>query len=354
MPLSKQVSVITKEISYQDGVAVLLTELRNKDITIEVTNFGCTITSIFTSDKNGIQKNIVAGFPDVADYKNNEHYIGCIIGRYANRIAGGKFSLDGITFQLPLNDGTNHLHGGSEGFHKQVWTLSSIIENETEVGVIFEYESKDGEEGYPGNLSVTIKYLLNTNNQLLIYYSASTDKSTPVNLTNHTYFNLTGFETPEIYDHLLQINAESYTVKNKNNIPDGTIQNVSGTALDFLQPKPIGQHIDQLVMDMGYDHNFILNDYDPGKLVLAAELSELQTGRMVSVFTDKPAVQLYSGNYWDGNIIGRQGFPYVKHGGVALETQSFPDSPNQPHFPNTILHPGELYNHHTVYAFSVK
>lgn len=309
--------------------------LKNDKITIHITNLGATVTSIETADRNGVMKNVVAGFSDLSKYEQNKDYYGCVVGRYANRIRGGSFSYGGENIQLSVNDGLNHLHGGFEGFHKKVWTIIAASDQE----VILEYLSKDGEEGYPGNLRVRVTYGL-TGEQLRIQYTAVTDKSTPVNLTNHSYFNLSGFEHPVITDHLLHINARYYTGKDVHHLPDGHIREVAGTPLDFRLPKRIGEDIDQLKDDQGFNHNYVLQEG------VAATLYDPLTGRQLQVFTDQPGMQLYTANFWDGTL-------YAKHGAVALETQAFPDSPNHPAFPGTMLHPGEIYERYTIYAFSV-
>lgn len=318
-----------------NGADLYLITLENEQISVNITSLGATITSILTPDRNGVKKNVVAGFSDLQQYGNNEAYFGCVVGRYANRIGGGRFLSGGETVQLSLNDGINHLHGGFDGFHKKVWTIISVDDQE----VILEYLSKDGEEGYPGNLRVRVMYVLD-GGQLRIQYTAVTDKSTPVNLTNHSYFNLSGFEDPLITDHLLQINAYYYTGKNGHNLPDGHLREVAGTPLDFRFPKRIGADIDQLAADQGFDHNYVLKEGP------AATLYDPLTGRQLQVFTDQPGMQLYTANLWDGSL-------YAKHGAVALETQAFPDSPNHPAFPCTMLQPGSIYERYTIYAFSV-
>lgn len=355
MEVSKQVSVSITADTYEnkEGKDIRRITLRNERITIEITNLGCSVIAIYTPDKNSIQKNIVAGFPDIMEYQKNDHYLGCVIGRYANRIADASFSIGENTYQLSRNDDGNHLHGGIEGFNKKLWTISSFIQNEQEAGVMFEYLSSDGEEGYPGNLQVKARYLLNQRNQLCIHYSARTDRSTPVSLTNHSYFNLTGFETPHILDHVLHINARQYTPKKDTNTPAGHIENMEGTAISFFAAKPIGRDIRCFPGDKGFDQNYVLAKNYPGELSLAAELSEWQTGRTLKVFTDQPALQLYTANLWDGSITGCQDIPYLQHGAVALETQAFPDSPNQPRFPSAILHPGKTYISETIYEFGI-
>jgi len=328
--------------------------LTNQNLAIVITNIGCSIVSIEVPDKKGQHKNVVAGFSNLLDYKINRDYFGCIVGRYANRIAGGRFQLNGKEVQLPINNGPNHLHGGIDGFHKKLWAVHSIVEEAACAGVVFEYFSKDGEESYPGNLTVKVSYWLNNKNQLVIEYEAETDKPTPVNFTNHSYFNLSGFEQPAINDHYLQINAESYTEKNEENVPTGRILPIADTPLDFQKPKKIKEEVDQFPLDFGYDHNFVLKTDGNAELAFAAKLYEPESGRVVNVYTTQPGIQAYTANYWNGTISGPQEVPYSKHGAVALETQAFPDSPNHPSFPNTILRPGESYFSKTIYEFGVE
>lgn len=327
--------------------------LNNGHITVELTNIGCAITAIRTPDRNDIKKNIVAGFNNPELYKINKDYLGCVVGRYANRISNGTFVLEGKRYQLSINNAPNHLHGGWQGFSHRLWKLEALIEQEQECGAVFSYYSPDGEEGYPGNLSVQVKYILDSNNRLSIFYKAATDKSTPVNLTNHSYFNLTGFEQPTVLDHYLQVNADHYLEKSASNTAAGTIATVAGTGLDFTKPRRIGNDIAAFATDKGYDHSLVLNHHAPGRLAKAAMLSEETTGRVLTVYTDKPAIQVYTANYWDGTVSGGQGCPYLQYGGVALETQFYPDSVNQAHFPDTILHPGEEYASNTVFEFGV-
>ena len=336
------------------GKDVFKLTLDNGSIKITVTNFGCTILSIDVPDRKGDKINVVAGYEDIKDYENNPAYFGCIIGRYANRIAGGRLLLDGNVIKLSLNDGGNHLHGGVCGFNKKAWSIQSLIRSEDRVGVVFNYMSEDGEEGYPGNLSVKVSYILNNKNQLIICYHAETDKATPVNLTNHSYFNLTGFTTPLVNDHLLQINAKSYTEHGNQSIPTGNILEVSGTPLDFSTPKRIGEDLSKFPVDGGLNHNFILEKQAPGEMILAARMKDEGTGRTLNVYTDQPGMQVYTANFWNGSILGSQGKYYQKHGAVALESQAFPDSPNHPAFPNTILRPGKHYSSSTIYEFGVQ
>ncbi|OQP63976.1 galactose mutarotase [Niastella vici] len=349
-------TVLTTTVWQRSGKGnepVVMIVLQNRDITVECTNIGCAITAIYTPDRHQVKKNIVAGFTNWELYTINKDYLGCVVGRYANRISHGTFNLNGKTYQLTVNDRPNHLHGGWNGFSRKVWKLTGTVENENECGVEFAYASPDGEEGYPGNVQVTVKYILNNDNQLHIVYRATTDKSTPVNLTNHSYFNLTGFEKRDILDHYLQIVADEYTEKSAGNTPTGALASVYNTALNFTNPRLIGSHINCFPGDMGYDHNFILSHRATKKIIKAAVLSEGTTGRMLTVYTNKPAIQLYTANHWDGAIIGKQGVAYQKHGGVALETQCWPDSVNHRNFPNTILHPGEEYTATTLFEFGL-
>lgn len=334
--------------------------LKNNDTVIRITNLGCIITSIHTPDRQGVCKNIVAGFAEPGNYERNPYYFGCVIGRTVNRIGGGKFPLDDYTVQLSQNEGRNHLHGGFEGFDKKIWDIAGVIDSKEEIGVVFSYTSRDGEEGYPGNLEVQVKYVLTADNKLWIRYKAVTDKRAPVNLSNHSYFNLTGFDNPLVTDHLLTIHAKKYTEKNALNLPTGNILPVSGTPLDFSTPKRIGDHIDQFPLDKGFDHNYVLDNHPPEQrispegLIPAAELYDPSTGRKLRVATDRPGIQLYTANWWDGSLYSPDDRPYLQHGAVALETQAFPDSPNHTGFPDIMLDPGDTYRATTVYEFAVK
>lgn len=350
---SRTLSASSREYGEWRGASLQHILLENAFVTVALINLGATITAIYAPDRNGIKKNIVAGYEDHDKYKHNPAYFGCIVGRYANRIAGGHLTIDGATYQLPVNNGPNHLHGGTDGFHLKVWQVMECTDNDQEASVTMMYTSPDGEQGYPGNLTTTVRYALDHNNRLSITYKAHTDKTTVINLTNHSYFNLSGFEDAVITDHLLQVNAATYTEKNDSNTPTGNILPVAGTPLDFTAPTPIGKHIDALTADMGYDHNFVLQPYGDSNTPTAV-LKDPSSGRTLRVYTDQPGIQVYSANYWDGSITGAQGKPYLKHGAVALETQAFPDSPNHAHFPSTLLAPGEEYQSTTVFAFDVQ
>jgi len=346
------VTIDKKLLYHVNGDFAYIFTLTSNGVKITLTNYGCTILTCETADKNGHMANIAAGFKTVPEYKDNTHYFGCIVGRYANRIGNGRFELNGTTYQLAQNNGTNHLHGGVAGFHKKIWRVKYMVQLETEAGVAFEYVSKDGEEGYPGNVTTLVTYKMDSAGRLTITYSAVTDKATPISLTNHSYFNLTGFEDPVIDNHLLQVNAEYYTEKNEYNLPTGRLLPVAGTGLDFRQAKRLGQDIEDFPADMGYDHNFVLKHVNSPAMLKAAWLAEPVSGRSVTIYTNTPGIQVYTANYWDGSITGPQNVPYVKHGAVALETQAFPDSPNHPLFPNTILMPGEEYKTCTMYVFN--
>lgn len=343
--------VSSQSCGFLDDEPLYLLTLSNNAVSIKLTNLGATIIAIYMTDRDGKRENIVAGYENVAQYQSNPHYFGCILGRYAGRIAGAKFELDGNTFFLSENDRGNHLHGGTSGFNKKIWKVKSLIRENNEAGVIMEYLSADGEEGYPGNLWITVKYILNADNQLKIIYDAVTDKSTPINLSNHSYFNLSGFKSPNILNHTLQINAQAYTENNQYDIPTGKILSVASSPMNFLQAKTIGADISDLKEPDGYNHNFVLDDYFPGRVRLAATLSDPVSGRVLNVYTDRPGLQVYTANGWSGDTIGSQGVLYNKYGTVALETQAFPDSPNHPEFPDTILKPGQRFISETIYEF---
>lgn len=333
------------------GEKVYLYTLRNDNgITIKITNYGGIVTSIKTPDKNGQKANIVLGFKSLQDYISEAYlqncpYFGGIIGRYANRIAKGKFQINGTTYTLPINNGPNSLHGGINGFDKVVWVPCEITKPDV-VAVELKYRSVHMEEGYPGNLDVSVTYSLNFKNEFQIEYKAETDKTTVVNLTNHSYFNLTGGKE-NILNHQLQLFAESYTVNDETLIPLGKIEKVAGT--DFTSPGKIGDRIRDLAT--GYDHNFVLKT-NHQKLVKAAVLFEESSGRIVEVSTTEPGIQIYSG-YYIPELEGPDGIKFGRYSGVALETQHYPDSPNHPEFPSTRLNPGETFRSRTIYKFGL-
>jgi aldose 1-epimerase len=333
-----------------DGKNVFLYTLVNdKGDTVTITNYGGTVTSFVTPDKNGKYSSVIIGFDSLAPYLQEPPYFGALIGRYGNRIGDAKFTLDGTVYQLAANNGKNALHGGIKGFDKVVWDAS--IPNDTVPSLTLKYLSKDGEEGYPGNLNVTVTYTLTNDDGLKIDYTAETDKATPVNLTNHSYFNLSGDVSNTILDETLMIDAGSYTPVDSTLIPTGEIKPVKGTPFDFTSSKKIEK--DFADVNGGYDHNFVLNRKD-NSLQKVASLSDSISGRTMDVYTTQPGLQFYTGNFLDGKFTNRGNQPLTLHSALALETQHFPDSPNKPDFPSTILKPGEKYHEVTVYKVSVK
>lgn len=332
-----------------DGKDIYWVTLKNGITTVRITNIGGSIMSIDTPDRNGELDNIVAGYHDPNEYLENPWYFGCVVGRVVNRIGGARFQLDGQIIHLSSNDGDNHLHGGFGGFHKKIWNLKNPVHNAQEVGVIFEYTSPDGEEGYPGNLHVQVKYSLDLENRLTLSYTARTDKRTPINLSNHSYFNLSGFKDQTIANHELLIHAKTYTEKYDQNLPTGNIIPINNTPLDLSTPARLGDRIRQLAADRGFDHNYVLDKVSP-----AGELYDPASGRMLRVTTDQPGIQVYTANWWDGTVEGAHLRPYGQHGAIALETQAFPDSPNRSEFPNTILSPGETYHTNTIFEFNLR
>ncbi len=335
----------------KDGREVKRFVLKNSDgITVEIINYGGIITKILTPDKNGKFQNIVLGFDKLSDYFENKPYFGAIIGRYANRIRDAEFELNGKKYFLYKNDGKNSLHGGRIGFNKRLWK-AQVIENKSFSGVRLKYRSKDGEEGYPGNLDVEVLYTLNDKNELKIEYRAKTDKPTIINLTNHSYFNLLDGGVSKILEHFLYINADSYTEVDEELIPTGRILPVKNTPFDFRKPKKIGKDIRKV--KGGYDINYVLNDNGGKNLRLSARVYELKTKRLLEVYTTQPGLQFYSGNFLDGSIKGHNGVRYKKHTGFCLETQHFPDSPHHKNFPSVVLNPQDEYHEITIYRFGV-
>jgi len=343
----------------KDFDSIKLYTLKNESgMTVRVTNYGAIVTSIIVPDRNGKQADVALGYDRVEDYINavDKPYFGAVVGRYGNRIAKGEFTLDGETYSLLKNNGENHLHGGAIGFDKVVWTVDEYVEGQA---LTLSYLAKDKEEGYPGNLQLKITYTLADDNSLVVDYHATTDKATPVNVTQHTYFNLKGEGQGTILDHQLMLNAKKFTPVDESLIPTGEMPTVAGTPFDFTTPKAIGRDIgqqnEQLVFGLGYDHNWILDtDGKEGELSLAAQVHEPSSGRVMEIYTTEPGIQFYCGNFLDGRLRGKSGKPYVHRGGFCLETQHFPDSPNQPNFPSTILKPGETYDSKTVFKFSAK
>jgi aldose 1-epimerase len=324
----------------------------SKGMTAKITEYGGIITELWVPDRNGKPGDVVLGFDNLDRYLKGHPFFGAIAGRVANRIAKGKFTLDGKEYTLAVNNGPNHLHGGIKGFDKKVWKSRALRGLSREVAVEFTYTSPDGEEGYPGTLTTTVVYTLTDDNELRIDYTATTDKATIVNLTNHSYFNLG--ESGSVLDHVLMINAERYTAADDTLIPTGELAPVTGTGLDFTQPRRIGEHIaDYMTFAKGYDHNFVLNS--GGKsLALAARVQEPKSGRVMEVWTTEPGVQLYCGNHLDGSLIGLGGAVYRQHTGFCLETQHFPDSINKPSFPSVVLRQGQTFKSTTALRFAAK
>ncbi len=340
------------------GIAVDRYTLTNTNgIEAAVLTYGGIVQSLRVPDRSGDLANVVLGFASVAEYVAASTYFGCVVGRYANRIAYGTFSLDDATYSLAINNPPNSLHGGNRGFDKYVWEGTDVSDSSGQ-GVRLHRESPDGEEGYPGNLSVTVTYRLTGANELRIDYQATTDAATVVNLTNHSYFNLAGEGTGSIYDHELQLNASRFVPTDVSAIPTGAITMVADTPFDFREARPIGARIrdlaEQIIHGHGYDHHFIIDSgaLDPSAPALAAHVHDPRTGRTMTVSTTEPGVQFYSGNYLDGTLVGTSGRPYRQSDGFALETQHAPDSPNQPSFPTTVLRPGGVFTSTTIYTFA--
>ena len=346
---------ITREAfgSLPDGTPVDIYTLKNKaGLEARIMTYGAILVSLKVPDRGGVLADVNLGFDALAGYLGTHPYFGAIIGRYGNRIAKARFAIDGIEYNLAANNNANSLHGGLKGFDKVVWSAEAIQVADG-VGLRLTYLSKDGEEGFPGNLAVTVVYMLTNANELRIDYEARTDKKTPVNLTNHAYWNLKGEGRGDILGHVLQIEADAITAVDSpvNLIPTGAIMPVAGTPFDFTSPHAIGERIAQV--EGGYDHNFALRR-GGGLLALAARVEEPESGRILEIWTDQPAIQLYTGNFLDGTVVGKGGQAYQKHYAFCLETQHFPDSPNHPNFPSTILEPGQTYRTTTVHKFMAK
>lgn len=341
----------------KNGKEVSLFTLQNSNnVTVKITNYGGIITSLLLPDKQNEVKDVVLGFDTFNEYQSDEYlalnpYFGALIGRFGNRIANGKFTIDGQTYKLAQNNNGNHLHGGNIGFDKVVWDAETYKKN-NEVGIVLTYKSKDMEEGYPGNLDVKVTYSLNNSNELSIQYQAKTDKKTPVNLTHHSYFNLAGADSGEsIADTIVEIRANKYTPVNENLIPTGELADVKNTPFDFTKPKAIGKDIGKITD--GYDHNYIVCNQTTNQPTEVAVAYHPKTGIEMRVLTSEPGMQFYTGNFLNG-IRGKKDAAYNKHSAFCMETQHFPDSPNQPTFPNTILSPDETYIQHTIYKFSTR
>ena len=342
----------------KDGQQVDLYTLTNANgLVAKITNYGGTVTELWVPDRDGNLGDIVLGFDNLKDYEEKSPYFGCIIGRYGNRIAKGAFTLDGNEYTLAKNNDENHLHGGLKGFDKVVWDAEPF-QTKKAVGLKLKYLSKDMEEGYPGNLDVTVKYILTNKDELKITYEATTDKPTVCNLTNHSYFNLAGQGLGNNYENQLMINADYFTPVDKGLIPTGELSPVEGTPMDFTEMTAIGKRIDadttQIKYGGGYDHNWVLNKKKLRKMSLAAKAYEPASGRMMEIYTTEPAIQFYSGNFLDGTLTGKEGKVYMHRYAYCLETHHYPDSPNQPDFPSTTLLPGQTYKTTTVHKFLTK
>lgn len=337
-----------------DGTEIESYTLYNsRGASAKVITYGATLTELHVPDKNGKMGDVVLGFDNLEGYASGPHpYFGATIGRYGNRIAKGKFTLDGKEYQLAINNAPNSLHGGPTGFDKRVWKAEELKEP-AGAAVRFTYLSKDGEENYPGNLKVSVTYTLTNTDELKLQYAAETDKDTVLNLTNHSYFNLSGTGEGNILKYILYINADKYTRVDSTLIPTGKIESVVGTPLDFLKPTAIGARIGELKEIGGYDHNFVLNG-KAGTLRVAAKVVDPDSGREIEVLTTQPGVQFYSAIGLNGSLKGKGGVGYEKYGAICLETQHFPDSPNHPNFPSTVLKPGVHFHSETIYKFLVK
>lgn len=349
-PAEMKTGIIQSDWGTTDGKQVHLFTLTNKKgAQVKISDYGGTITSWVVPDKKGKLSSIVLGFDSLSGYLAKPPYFGATIGRYGNRIANGKFKIGNEAYTLAANNGKNALHGGLKGFDKTVWEASPIVDSVA--SLTLHYTSRDGEEGYPGNLKASVTFSLSDDDELAIEYNAETDKPTPVNLTNHSYFNLTGDVSNNILDHILMIDADHYTPVDTTLIPTGEIKSVKGTPFDFTKPEKIGARINEV--KGGYDHNFVLNKKD-GLLQRVAYLSDSLSGRKLEVFTTEPGLQFYSGNFLNGKFRTSGGKSIDQHAALCLETQHFPDSPNEPSFPSTILQPGEKYHTITKYKISVQ
>jgi aldose 1-epimerase len=341
------------------GKPTALYTLKNRNgMVVQITNFGAKIVSIYVPDRKGNFADIVLGYETIEEYIKGNPYFGAICGRYANRIANGKFVIDGVIYNLPLNNGPNSLHGGPDGFNNQVFDAKGVISTFNGEQVEMEYTSKDGEMGYPGTLTLKVTYSVTDSNELRLDYAAATDKKTHVNICSHSFFNLAGEGNGDILKHELTINADKFTPVSDVLIPTGELKAVEGTPMDFRNPEIIGKRIDndydQLAYGKGYDHNWVINRMKPGELNLAAVCYDPKSSRIMEVRTTQPGVQLYTGNWLDGSDKGKGGKSYGMRSALCLETQNFPDSPNKPGFPSTLLHPGEVYKHTCLHKFSIK
>jgi aldose 1-epimerase len=335
-----------------DGQDVFVYTLANsKGLRARITNFGAALVSLEVPDRDGNLTDVVLGFDDVKGYTEQTAYLGVTVGRYANRIGNARFTLDGVEYVLSANHGAHHLHGGTKGFDKALWNTREVVAAEDEAWVKMTYLSQDGEEGYPGNLQCTVTYVLTNADELRISYEAETDKRTVVNLTNHSYWNLAGHDSGDILGHELLLHSEKFTLIDTELIPTGIIASVQDTPLDFTKPKKIGARLRQT--GSGYDHNFALSG-EVGTMKPCARVREPKSGRIMEISTTEPGFQLYTANHLDGSLVGKKGKAYGEHAGLCLETQHFPDSPNKPDFPSTVLEPGARYASTTVHKFSTE
>jgi aldose 1-epimerase len=340
-----------------EGIPVeIFTLTNNKGMMIKIETYGGAICEIWVPDNKGKFEDVALGYNTIEGYEKGNSYLGPLVGRYANRIGKAQFSIDGVEYKLPVNDNGNQLHGGLKGLHRRVWTAEPIT-NKNSVAVKLTYFSKDGEEGYPGNMNIAVTYTLNDNNEIEINYFATTDKKTVINLTNHAYFNLAGVGNGDILNHVLKINADQFTPVDETLIPHGELRKVEGTPMDFRKPTTIGSRInddyEQLKLGSGYDHNWVINRTNDS-IVLAAEAYEPVSGRVLQVLTTEPGIQFYSGNFLNGSEIGKKSIVYNHRFGFCLETQHFPNSPNVPEFPSVILEPGKEFHSTTIYKFLTK
>jgi aldose 1-epimerase len=341
-----------------DGKPINIYTLTNeKGAEVKIINYGAIVVSLLIPDRDGKLANIVTGYDSLSGYVNDRSFFGAIVGRYGNRVGKGKFQLDGKEYQLTINDGENHLHGGSVGFYKAVWNAEPV-EGKSGPSLKLTYVSPDGEEGYPGTVTTTVVYTLTNENEFEIKYEGKTDKTTILNPTHHSYFNLTGDFNNTILDHELYIDADSITPVDKSLITTGELSAVENTPMDFRKPTTIGSRIkdkyEQLEFGQGYDHNWALNKYKKGEVQKVASLYDPKSGRLMDILTDQPGLQFYSGNFLNGTIKGTGGVVYQLRTGLCLEAQCYPDSPNKPQFPSVVLKPGETYQQTTVYKFSIK
>ncbi|HVN57060.1 MAG TPA: aldose epimerase family protein [Bacteroidales bacterium] len=353
---TKNKSMITRELigNYKGKDVYQLTLVNKQGNTIKLSNFGARITWIEVPDRNGRKENVTFGYDTFDGMVNGDPYFGAVVGRYANRIAKGKFTLSGKEYSLALNNGPNSLHGGPGGWHSVVWDCPPSSEVTKYPTVCFTYHSQDMEEGYPGNMNTGVTYTWTDDNEIIIDYTCTTDKKTVLNITNHAYFNLHGAGNGDILDHELMIRAERFVAVDSTLIPTGELRHVEGTPFDFITPHKVGERIgaayDQLKLGKGYDHTFVLNNDQP----VDASVYDSSTGRLMEVMTDQPGVQFYCGNFLDGKAVGHGNKPYIFRSGLCLESGHYPDSPNHPDFPSTVLNQGDKFTSRTIYRFSVK